>query len=205
MSAGAGVPPEAGWPWVTAGSAGHCPGCVCAMVALVPAFSVSQPSPGQVTLEIVCTTRLPTDPAPASLHSVGVAGADTSLQRRPAMPTTTTGGSAAVPPAFAGGVAPLAGEFWICTVPEDPWLAAAGVAGATAAPVAAAATAATATPLIATRGSSARNLFTRITVSGLRPPPGAAAPRAPWAATRTARPTGPAGRCSSRTGWTAPA
>src|ERR1700728_1171638 len=103
MCAGTGTGPEARRSWVTEGSAGHCPACTWCRVALVPEFSVSQPSPAQVTVEIVCTTRLPTDPAPASRHSAGVADADTSLQRSPGMPTSTTGWA-------------LAEEFKDCTV-----------------------------------------------------------------------------------------
>ena len=95
-SAGTGLPSPradpgaAGRAVVTRGS-GHGPEPSCGTVARAPAFSVSQPSAGQVRDAIVCTTSEPTEPRPASRHSAGVPAGDTSVQRRPGIPTRTTG------------------------------------------------------------------------------------------------------------------
>src|SRR5580693_705179 len=87
---------------------GHGPAPLCGTAARAPEFSVSQPSAGQVRDSIVCTTSEPTEPSSASRQSTGVTAADTSVQRRPGMPTRTTGrgGEAAgVAAAIAAGPA----------------------------------------------------------------------------------------------------
>src|SRR5215472_2679021 len=76
---------------MTCGSAGQDPAAACGTAALAPALSVSQASAGQVRLAAAVTTSEPTEPRPASRHSTGVAAADTSVQRSPGMPMTTTG------------------------------------------------------------------------------------------------------------------
>ena len=64
--------------------------------ARAPELSVSQPSAGQLTGWIPVTERDPTEPCRASRHSTGVAAADTSVQRRPGTPISTTCRTAAV-------------------------------------------------------------------------------------------------------------
>src|ERR1039457_212677 len=60
-------------------------------LARAPPFRVNHPSAGQVSDLIVWTTSVPTEPSSASRQRAGVADADTSVQRRPGMPTRTTG------------------------------------------------------------------------------------------------------------------
>src|SRR5215831_14724299 len=125
-----------GWPrgrWtVTAGPAGHGPVAACGTAARAAAFSVSQPSAGQVRGWIPLTTRDPTDPPPARRQSAGVAVGETSLQRSPPIPTTITwptGGAltAAVPRVPAGKETPA---FTVAPLPAPLLLAAAGAARA---------------------------------------------------------------------------
>src|SRR5581483_767795 len=75
---------------LTAGSWGQGPDSLWPTWALAPAFSTSQPSAGQECGSRAYSTRVPTEPCPASWYSAGVACAETSLQRRPGMPTITT-------------------------------------------------------------------------------------------------------------------
>src|ERR1039457_2448056 len=63
----------------------------CGTLARAPPFRVNHPSAGQVSDLIVWTTSVPTEPSSASRQRAGVADADTSVQRRPGMPTRTTG------------------------------------------------------------------------------------------------------------------
>ena len=58
---------------------------------------------------IVWTTSVPTEPFSASRQSAGVAEGETSFQRRPGMPTRTTGWGgklAGTVPAVAGAARP---------------------------------------------------------------------------------------------------
>src|SRR4249920_3717440 len=89
--AGGGAPwgPRDGWT-VTAGTAGQGPAAACGTAARAAAFSVSQPSAGQVRGWIPLTTRDPTDPWPATRQRAGVVVGETSLQRSPPIPTRTT-------------------------------------------------------------------------------------------------------------------
>src|SRR2546430_3763695 len=125
-----------GWPrdgWtVTVGATGHGPVAACGTVARAPAFSVSQPSAGQVRGWIPLTTRDPTDPSPARRQSAGVTVGETSLQRSPPIPTTITwpaGGAltVAVQLVPAGREAPA---FTVAPLLAPLLLAAAGVARA---------------------------------------------------------------------------
>jgi hypothetical protein len=68
-----------------------------AETVLLPAERVSHASSGQVAGAAVRTLMEATEPPPIMCHRFGVVLRDTSVQRRPATPTTTTGdaGSAA--------------------------------------------------------------------------------------------------------------
>ena len=91
IRAGGGAPwgPRDGWT-MTAGTAGQGPAAACGTAARAAAFSVSQPSAGQVRGWIPLTTRDPTDPWPARRQRAGVVVGETSLQRSPPIPTRTT-------------------------------------------------------------------------------------------------------------------
>src|ERR1019366_8244443 len=75
---------------VTGGSGAQAPVALRGAAARAPALSVSQPSAGQLTALTPVTEREPTEPCRASRHSAGVAVADTSVQRRPGTPISTT-------------------------------------------------------------------------------------------------------------------
>src|ERR1700734_3182498 len=92
----AGRPPATA---ATAGIGAHAPEAGRSAAARAPAFSVSQPSAGQVPVVTPLTRSEPTEPARARRHSAGVPVADTSVQRRPGIPISTTRGGVDPAPA----------------------------------------------------------------------------------------------------------
>src|SRR5271155_208482 len=72
-----------------------------------PEFRGRHASSGQVTVWTVVVTSEPTEPAAANRQIAGVAEGETSLQRRPARPTTITGRPAGC--TVAARSSPLAG------------------------------------------------------------------------------------------------
>src|SRR5579859_1445275 len=110
-------------PGTTDGSPGHRPEAGRGAIARAPALSVSHPSAGQVSAWTACTTRFPSDPAPASRQSAGVAVADMSLHNSPGIPTKTTGCPAArsrTGAAALTGVAPCPGPASAAVTPATP-------------------------------------------------------------------------------------
>ena len=161
---------------MTAGATGHGPVAACGTAARAPAFSVSQPSAGQVPGWIPLTTRDPTDPSPARRQSAGVTVGETSLQRSPPIPTTITwpvGGAltVAVQLVAAGREAPA---FNVAPLSAPLLLAAAGAARARmAAPAASAPPAVTRTRSTVSRARRSRCPF----AEGAGPAGGAAGRR----------------------------
>ena len=86
--------------------------------ARAPALSISQPSAGQLSGPIPVTDREPTEPCRASRQSAGVAAAETSAQRRPGTPTSTTCRTGPAATVLAGRTWPAAAVPALSTVAQ---------------------------------------------------------------------------------------